>query len=307
MASLDISELSLVATVARMGSLSLAALDLGITVAAVSKRLATLEARLGARLFTRTTRRIATTEEGEVYLRYAERILAEWAEMEDAVSAQRVTPRGLVRVASLLGFGRTQLAPAISTFARRYPEVEVQLTLTDRPLTLAESGHDLAVRVGNLPDGAVYAKPLARNDRVLTASPAYLKRAGMPADLQALRKHRCLLLRDNDNVYGVWRLNGPRGEETIKVRGALSSNHGEAVHQWAVDGHGIMLRSLWDVADDLKSKRLIRILPEYAQSADIYAVYSERSLQSARVKALLDFLAQHFAELGSRWTAKVAR
>jgi LysR family transcriptional activator of dmlA len=158
--------------VARLGSLAAAARAVDLTPPAATKRLAALEQRLGARLLNRTTRSVSLTSEGETYLRYATRILAEIAEMEEVVSQSRATPRGLLRVNATLGFGRTTIAPLVSSFALRYPDVEVQMEVTDKPIDLVESGFDLAIRFGALPDKRLNARRIMSNRRFLCASPA---------------------------------------------------------------------------------------------------------------------------------------
>lgn len=175
------SDLAFFAVLARRGSLAAAAQQLGLTPPAVSKRLAALEKRLGVRLMQRTTRRISLTPEGETYLVDGQRVLDELQALERKVTGSHAEPRGLLRVSATLGFGRRQVAPALSSFARRYPDVELQLQLTDRPVNLVEEGLDLQIRFGELPDARLTARLLARNQRVLCAAPAYLKRAGQPA------------------------------------------------------------------------------------------------------------------------------
>jgi DNA-binding transcriptional LysR family regulator len=215
--------------VARHGSLAAAARALDLTPPAATKRLAALESRLGARLLNRTTRSVSLTSEGETYLRHATRILEEIKEMEDVVSQGRATPRGLLRVNATLGFGRTSIAPLVSAFAVRYPEVEVQMEVTDRPIDLVDSGFDLAIRFGALPDKRLNARRIMSNRRFLCASPAYLERHGTPAGLADLARHRCIIHRQNDDAYGIWRFQHHDHTEVVKVHGALSSNDGDIV------------------------------------------------------------------------------
>jgi DNA-binding transcriptional LysR family regulator len=286
--------------VARHGSLAAAARALDLTPPAATKRLAQLEARLGVRLVNRTTRRISLTGEGEIYLAHAERILASIREMEDAVSSGRAAPKGLLRVNATLGFGRTTIAPIVSEFAKRYPQVEVQMEVTDRPVDLVESGVDLAIRFGALPDKRLNARRVMSNRRFLCASPLYLQRHGVPSSLADLARHRCIVHRQNDEAHGVWRFYSGDGEEqseVVKVHGALSSNDGDIVLGWALDGHGILVRSEWDLAKYLESGRLKIVLPQYRlPSADLFVVYLNRRNQAARVRAFIDFLAEHFRQ-----------
>jgi LysR family transcriptional activator of dmlA len=289
------SHLEFFVLLARHGSLSAAARALDLTPPAATKRLAQLEERLGVRLVNRTTRTSSLTPEGETYLHYATRILADLHEMEEAVSSTRAVPRGLLRVNASLGFGRTTIAPLVSTFAQRYPQVEVQLDVTDRPVDLVADGIDLAIRFGELPDQRLVARRIMSNRRLLCASPRYLERHGTPASLADLASHRCIVHRQNDEAHGVWRLEHEGRAVSVKVQGALSSNDGDIVLGWALDGHGILVRSEWDLAKYVDSGRLRIVLPGYAQpEADLFVVYPNKRRQSARSRAFIDFLVAHF-------------
>ncbi|MGO4331590.1 LysR substrate-binding domain-containing protein [Cupriavidus sp. M-11] len=289
------SELEFFVLVARHGNLSAAARELDLTPPAATKRLALMEGRLGVRLVNRTTRSISLTNEGETYLAYATRILADLREMEDAVSSSGAEPRGLLRVNATLGFGRTTIAPLVSDFARRYPNVEVQLEVTDRPVDLVESGFDLAIRFGALPDNRLNARRIMSNRRFLCASPVYLDKFGTPTTLAELVSHRCIIHRQNDGAHGVWRFLHKRQSEVVKVDGALSSNDGDIVLGWALDGHGILIRSEWDLAKYLESGRLRVVLPDFAlPSADLFVYYPQRRNQTARARTFIDFLVAQF-------------
>lgn len=272
-----------------------AAQELGITPPAVSKRLAALERRLGVRLLQRTTRQISLTPEGETYLVMGARVLEDLEALERTVTGSQLEPKGLIRVCATLGFGRRYVAPVLSGFARRYPDVEVQLNLTDRPVNLVEQGLDLQIRFGELPDSRLTARLLAHNQRVLCASPSYLKRAGWPASPRDLTHHACLFIRENDETFGSWHLRHGSKNETLKVRGPLASNDGECVLRWGLEEHGILMRSLWEVAPLLKSGKLRRVLAAWAlPPADIYAVFPSRTHLPAKTRALVDFLLVSF-------------
>ena len=293
------SELEFFALVAKLGTLSAAARELDLTPPAATKRLALMESRLGVRLVNRTTRSISLTNEGETYLSYAIRILADLKEMENVVSSSGAEPRGLLRVNATLGFGRTTIAPLVSEFAKRYAHVEVQLEVTDRPVDLVDSGIDLAVRFGTLPDRRLSARRIMSNRRFLCASPGYLEKFGTPRSVSDLSHHRCIIHRQNDSAYGVWRFDHGGQQESIKVDGALSSNDGDIVLGWALDGHGILIRSEWDLAKYLESGRLRVLLPEYRlPSADLFVYYPQRRNQTARARAFIDFLVERFKNPG---------
>jgi len=289
------ADLEFFVLVARHRSLSAAARALDLTPPAATKRLAQLESRLGVRLVNRTTRSISLTSEGEIFLAHATRILEEIGEMEEAVTSARATPRGLLRVNATLDFGRTTIAPLVSEFAKQYPDVEVQVDVTDRPIDLVESGFDLAIRFGALPDKRLNARRLMSNRRFLCASPLYLERYGEPKTLADLANHRCIIHRQNDDAYGIWRFVTRRHSEAVKVHGALSSNDGDIALGWALDGHGILIRSEWDLAKYVESGRLKVVLPKFTPpAADLFVYYPSRRNQSIRVRAFIDFLITHF-------------
>ncbi|CBJ50885.1 LysR family transcriptional regulator [Ralstonia solanacearum] len=292
------SELEFFTLIARHGSLAAAARELDLTPPAATKRLSQMESRLGVRLVNRTTRSISLTNEGETYLAYAQRILADLREMESVVASSGSEPRGLLRVNATLGFGRTTIAPLVSEFAKRYAQVEVQLEVTDRPIDLVESGVDLAIRFGTLPDKRLSARRIMSNRRFLCASPVYLEKFGTPKSLSDLHHHRCIIHRQNDDTHAIWRFEHDGHHESVKVAGALSSNDGDIVLGWALDGHGILIRSEWDLAKYLESGRLRVVLPQFKlPSADLFVYYPQRRNQTARARAFIDFLVEKFQRL----------
>ncbi|MEO6322337.1 MAG: LysR family transcriptional regulator [Polaromonas sp.] len=295
------SEMAFFGLLARLGSFSATARELDVTTPAISKRLALMEARLGVQLLNRTTRRISLTPEGEIYLAHARRILADIDDMEQLVSSSVAAPKGLLRVNATLGFGRSNIAPLISQFAKRYPEVQVQLQLTVNPPPLSEDAFDVCIRFGEPPDARVIARKIAPNHRLLCATPAYLAQHGTPMVPHDLTQHNCIGIRQGDEAYGVWRLSVGKRTETVKVRGNLSTNDGEIAVNWALDGHGILMRAEWDIARYLRSGRLVQVLENYrTPPADIHAVYPQRHQLSARVRAFVDFLADHFENPATR-------
>ncbi|MYN27934.1 LysR family transcriptional regulator [Duganella levis] len=288
-------DLAFFVLLAKSGSMTATARELGVTPPAVTKRLSLMEQKLGVRLVNRTTRRISLTNEGETYLAQASQILHQIREMEESVASGRAAPKGLLRVNATPGFGRTHIAPILSRFAHAYPEVEVELHLTDRPISLVEEAYDLAIRFGELPDTRLTARKLMSNRRFLCASPAYLKKAGEPQKPAELHHHRCILHRQNDDVYGTWRVQKGKTVELVKVRGAVSSNDGDVVMNWALDGHGIVQRSEWDAAKYLQSGRLKEVMTDYSlPDADLYLYYLSRSNLPAKVRAFIDFIVEEF-------------
>lgn len=289
------SDLEFFVLLARHGNLAAAARALDLSPPAATKRLAQLEQHLGVRLVNRTTRTSSLTPEGETYLHYATHILAELREMEEAVSSTSAVPRGLLRVNASLGFGRTTIAPIVSSFAGRYPQVEVQLEVTDRPVDMVALGIDLAIRFGELPDSTLVARRIMSNRRFLYAAPRYLDVHGTPGTLADLANHRCIIHRQNDEAHGVWRLEHDGRSEAVKVQGMLSTNDGDIALGWALDGHGILVRSEWDAARYVESGRLRIVLPEFVQpAADLFVSYPQRRHQSARARAFIDYLVDYF-------------
>ncbi|MCX7081063.1 MAG: LysR substrate-binding domain-containing protein [Pseudomonas sp.] len=288
-------DLSFFYLLANKGSLAATARELGVTPPAVSKRLTALEARLGIRLVNRTTRSMSLTSEGELYFSHAARILTQIDELEQLISSSRATPKGLIRVNASLGFGRRHIGPALAAFFAQYPEVEIQLEISDHPLDLATHGFDLGIRFGTLPDAAFHARKIASNRRLLCASPLYLDKYGTPQKLTDLQNHNCIFIRQNESPYGVWSFNHGGHTENIKVHGALGCNDGEVALNWALEGFGILLRAEWDIARYVRSGRLRLVLEDQTPTrADVYAVYPQQLHLSARVRSLIDFLIERF-------------
>ena len=292
-----VSDLEFFTQLVKQGSLAALARELGVTPPAITARLAQLEKRLGVRLLNRTTRRLSVTHEGEIYLATGARLLEELQELEQTVSSSRGTPKGLLRINATFGFGRRHVAPAIVEFARRYPEVEVQLELTDRSVNLTDKAFDIGIWFGTVPDSRMVARKIVSNKRMLCASPDYLKRAGMPQVPRDLQSHQCIVLRESDAAYGTWYLTRGTRQETIKVRGVLSTNDGETGVLWALAGYGILMRSEWDIHEHVRAGRLVPVLADWALPvADIFAVYPERANLSAKVSAFIDFLTEWFGK-----------
>jgi DNA-binding transcriptional LysR family regulator len=296
------ADLTFFVTLVNSGSLTSAARELGISTPAVSRHLGQMEARLGLLLVNRTTRRMSLTPEGEVYIDYARKIQGDMNELENRLSGAFGEPQGLIRVNATLGFGRSHIAPLISDFCRLTPKVDVQLQLSVNPPPITDDSYDICFRFGTPPDSRSIARFIAHNRRILVASPAYIKRHGLPKSPEELARHNCVGIRQGDEAYGLWRFTTSQSKTTanrtlsVKVRGNLTTNDGGVAVSWALDGHGILLRAEWDVRKYITTKRLVEILPTYGSpDADIYAIYSERHRTSLRVKALVDFVATAFA------------
>ncbi|MEH6652494.1 MAG: LysR substrate-binding domain-containing protein [Motiliproteus sp.] len=281
-------------TVVRKQGFSTAAEELGQSPAYVSKRIQILEATLKTRLLHRTTRRVSLTEDGERTQRWAMRILGDLDDLVDDLSQAQKTPRGLIHICSSFGFGRKEVAPAISKLAELYPQLEIRLEVFDRAVDIVGEGFDLEIRVGDdLPEQHI-CKKLVDNSRVLCASPDYLVARGTPLTLEDLQKHDCLVLKERSVPFGIWHLESDGKTHSVRISGALSSNNGEIVLQWALDGRGLVQRSLWDVKQLLEQGALVQVLPDYSQSANVWAVYPTRLSHSAKLRVCVEFLVSYF-------------
>jgi DNA-binding transcriptional LysR family regulator len=265
------ADLTLVASIARCGSLTATAQELGVTTPAISRRLAALEQRLGVALFARTTRTLALTPEGERYLQAARRILDDIGELERSLRGSHAEPQGLLRVNATFGFGRRHIAPAIALFAARHPQLSVQLSLTERMPAPGEGSFDVSIRFGPPPDARLCAQRIVHNRRILCAAPAYLQQAAPIRQPQDLSRQQCLFVRENDAVYGQWQLQCDGQQQRVRVSGRLSANDGESVVGWA--GRPRRDAALgWDVGAALGDGRR-RVLPSGRSTpADICAV-----------------------------------
>jgi DNA-binding transcriptional LysR family regulator len=287
-----ITDLEIFARVARTGNMSAAGREMGLSPAVVSKRVSLLEERLGARLFQRTTRQLTLTEVGEGFFKRVVDVLSLIEEAEDFVSRRNTKPRGVLKITAPTSFSRQHIAPYLSTFFSKYPEIEVDIHLSDNFVDIIRNGYDLAVRIGELKDSSLVARKLAPDNRIICASPAYLKDRGIPKRLEDLEFHNCL----SASAQEGWRLDGPDGQKTIKVKGNIRTNSSEFVREALLSGLGIGLRSTWDIADELKTGRLQVILPEYRGSSAvaIYAVYPCREFMPAKVNVFIEYLAELF-------------
>ena len=288
-------DLELFIAIARTGSLVRAGREMGITGAAVSKRLMALERRLGVRLVQRTTRTLRITQEGERYLQEGKRLVVGLDELEQTLRGVTSQPTGLLRVNASLGFGRAVICLLLSEFARKHPELEVQLHLSDTPLNLVKDGYDIGIRVGELADTRLSARKLRNNRRLVCASPAYLKAHGTPDNLAELARHQAVVLHENEQTFGIWHLRNAERKEMVKVRARMSTNDGDVALRWALEGYGLLLRSEWSIEPLLAKGDLQIVLPAWYEPADIYAVFPTRDQLSAKTRAFIDFIVERLA------------
>ncbi|OEZ30921.1 LysR substrate-binding domain-containing protein [Variovorax boronicumulans] len=298
-------DLELVLAIRDQGSLAGAAATLDVVPSVITKRLGALEARLGQRLFDRTTRRLSVTAEGEAVCQHARTLLEGFAALESELGERQNALIGTVRLAATFGFGRHWLGPALADFQAQHPGLQVELLLTEQLPDLGAEGYDGAVWLWAVQQHRAAdwtTRRIARNQRVLAASPDYLARRGTPATVEALATHDCLIARENGDAaqsrqFALWTLRHARDGSTARVRvqGPLTSNSGEMVRDWCLAGHGVMLRSLWDIAPQLASGELVRVLPLYSMpDADIHWVAPWRPKTPRRVRLLVDHLVEQF-------------
>jgi LysR family transcriptional activator of dmlA len=290
MLKFHLEDLRVFCLAARKASFAATATELGTSAAYVSKRIALLEKALGVTLFHRDARRVTVTADGERVYQSAQEIFEGVERMEETVAGGRLEPRGVLRVTTSFRLGTEHVAPALSELARRHPALDITLDVVDRRVDLIAENVDLDVRVGEVDEPHLVAHRLVQSSRVLCAAPAYLARRGAPTTVAELRQHDCLVLRDRHQPFGVWRLAGSNGVEKVKVAGRLSSNTANIVRGWALAGHGILLTTRWDVADNLADGSLVRILPAYEEPADVWAATTVRLSHSAKVRVCVSFL-----------------
>lgn len=279
------------------GGFSPAARELGLTPSAISKLVSRMENRLGVRLLNRTTRRLALTPEGEAFFHRAQRILADIEEAENEVARFRARPRGRLRVNVGTAFGSHQLVPALPEFLARYPEIEVELTISDRVVDLVEEGADVGLRTGHLADSSLVSRKICDMERVICAAPAYLERHGVPLRPEDLLAHNCLVFAGNPQ-FQRWPFDFGDGVRDVEVAGNVSANNAETLVQLAVMGLGI-IRLADVIAGGAIAKGLLRpVLADvhHVEPLPLHAVFPHGRHRSPRVAALVDFLVEKFSD-----------
>jgi DNA-binding transcriptional LysR family regulator len=285
------------ARVAALGSLSAAARALGISQTMATKHLGALEGRLGVKLLHRTTRRLTLTEPGRRYLEAVERILGDLEEADAVASADRVEPRGTLRLNVPLSFGVREIAPAIPDFVQLHPSVRIDLGLNDRIVDLVEEGWDLAIRIGGLSPSTLVARKLAPCRLLVCGSPAYLEVHGTPRTVKDLKSHNCLGYTLSSRVGpDRWHF-GRDGGIAVPVTGNLRAGNGDALLAAALAGQGLIYQPTFIVGEDVRMGRLVALsLDEpLIESSNVYAVYPSDRHPPAKVRAFVDFLVQRFA------------
>lgn len=290
------TEMMLFARVVEEGSFSAAARTMDLTPSAVSKQIAKLEQRLGARLLNRTTRRLHLTEAGQHFYEYCARIGADIEAAEAEVSAYQQQVRGTLRLTGTIAFTRYHIVPLLGGFLAQHPQLNIQLQLTDRPVDLIGEGWDVGIRLSEqVKDPSLVARRLAVNSRIICAAPSYLARHGVPKTPKDLLDHNCL------TVYTVsrfndWEFDNAEGSEVLHVRGNLEMNTADALLEAMLSGAGLARVSAWLATPYLRDGRLVQVLPDYAhERSAFYVMYPSRQHLSSKVRTFVDHVVDAFS------------
>ncbi|MBK3774221.1 LysR family transcriptional regulator [Azospirillum brasilense] len=275
-------------------SFTTAAERLNLSKSVVSRRIAELENRLGARLLNRTTRKLSLTEVGQAYYERCTRIIADLEEAEQAVADLHAAPRGRLKVNAPVSFGLLHLAKAVAEFLERYPSIEIEMDLNDRYVDLIDEGYDLAVRIGRLRDSSLIAKRLAPNRQVVCASPAYLEKHGKPQTPDELTNHNCLIY-TNIPTAEQWQFRVNDAMRSVRVSGSLRTNNGDLLRESAIAGVGIIVLPTFLCGEALSKGQLQCLLLDYYMAeSNVFAVYPQNRHLSPKVRVFVDFLAERF-------------
>ncbi|MFD1704385.1 LysR family transcriptional regulator [Methylopila henanensis] len=290
---MQVDDLNLFVRIARLGSISSAARDLGLSPASASARLAALEKRLGARLIHRTTRQATPTEDGLALLPHAEHVVLAMEAARAAIGRGQAAPRGTLRIAAPASFARMHIVPGLPEFCGRYPDLAIDLRISDNVVDLVEGAFDLAVRYADISDSSFIARRLAPDRRVLVASPTYIDRRGRPNTPDELAEHACLVV----GTLDLWTFQAKGGERIERrVTPGLRINDGGAVRDAACAGLGVALMATWCASDELRSGALVPILPDYplVSTQSLWALYPSSRELAPKVRVMIDWLVQRF-------------
>ena len=289
------------ATVVDQGGFTDAAKKMGISKSAVSKHVSSLEARLGARLLNRTTRRVSPTEIGLAYYDRARRVLSDAGEADALVASMHSAPTGLLRLSVATDFGVNHLSPILGDFLQKYPDIPVNMVLNNRYVQLISEGFDMAIRMGDLEGSSLRARKLTETQMRMIAAPSYFEKHGRPARLDDLNTHK-LLHYSNQASGNAWKITAPSGEERqIRSAGWLSVNDGQSLLNACIAGLGIAYLPSFLYANAMEQGQVVDVMPDLpVESTGIYAVYPPGRFTQPKVRAFIDFLVAHFSEKGGQ-------
>ncbi|MGO4908118.1 LysR family transcriptional regulator [Pseudorhodobacter sp. W20_MBD10_FR17] len=288
-----IDNIRLFQTITEKGSLVAAGREVGLSATTVSERLAALEAHYGVVLFNRTTRSLSLTDEGRTLLSGAKLVLGEIDDLEMRIRHGAETLSGSIRVSAPIDIGRSIVSGVISSFTAEHPAISIELLLSDGYVDIVGQGFDLALRFGTVTDSSLRTRNLGHFRRIVCAAPSYIAAHGTPQTPADLTQHNCLIMRFGATLDNVWRFGTDKKPQTVTVRGNKIVNDGSLVRQWALEGHGIVLKSELDVAPDLDAGRLIALLEAFSFPANpLQMMFPPGRAQPRRVQALADALSR---------------
>jgi DNA-binding transcriptional LysR family regulator len=288
--------LDLFVRIAEKGGLAAAGRDFGLSPATVSERLVSLETQYGAKLLNRTTRSISLTDEGQILVEGAKRLLAEADELEARIRFGAEKLSGTIRVSAPFDLGRNRIALLLDSFLEQHPNIQIDLRLTDGYIDLVGLGIDVAVRFGALKDSQLHARRIGENRRIVCASPDYIERHGTPQHPNELQNHNCLLMRFGEAIDNEWSFRSGTRDFTVMVKGNRIANDGAQIRKWCVQGHGIVLKSIWDIEHHLAHGELVRLLADFAPPpSSLQIVYAGGQAMPRRMRMLIDHLVQHLS------------
>lgn len=275
---------------ARYMSFAKAAEKLLVSPAYVSKRIKLLESNLGLTLFKRNPRSVSLTSGGRIVEQYSNEILQQFEQMQLELLQASNSPTGTIRISCSTGFGSEFLEPFILLLREQYPDLSIELLLIDSAVDPLHDGIDLDISIGTPFSDQLYAKKLADNSRVFCASPEYLKKQGVPEKPDDLCSHQCIMIRERSHNDRSWNIQNNRDQISITPNSQLSVNNGKIAKKWCLEGQGIILRSIWDIEHELTNGELVQVLPMWYQSADVYALYHQRSDLNPNLRVFIEHL-----------------
>lgn len=291
-----LDSLALFVRIVERGGLAAAGRDLGLSPAGVTERLASIEAHYGTKLLNRTTRAISLTDEGKILLESARQLLSDANDIDARIRLGSQQISGTIRLSASLDLGRNMVARILDDFMQKHPAISIELMLSDGYVDIVGQGLDLAVRLGELKDSSLNAVKLGANQRIVCAAPAYLQKYGAPVQPCDLLDHNCLLMRFGSGIDREWAFLEEDRKKIYAVHGNRIANDGGLVRAWCIQGHGIALKSYWDIKHDLDAGRLVALLTPFLMPATaIQVLYPGGRAVPKRVRALIDFLVAEFA------------
>ncbi|NBI50753.1 LysR family transcriptional regulator [Burkholderia sp. ISTR5] len=291
----DSADIRFLLVIQDSGSLTAASRKLGLSPSAVTQRLQQLEKKLATRLVDRTARTLRFTEEGQLLCRRGADLVQQFDALFEDVHQRQGGLIGTLRVNAPLGFGRRHLAPLIADFQQENPDVKIALTLSDQPLTEAADRFDVVVHIGELRLSNLVGYAIAPNSRFLCASPSFIRRFGSPHDPDELGRLPCIVLDENREDASLWQFSKAKVSRSVRVSSKLSCNDGDVIRRWACEGRGVILRSEWDVAEDIRLGKLVRLLPGWkTRDANVIALTHNRTGLPVRTRHFMRYLQERF-------------